>query len=135
MVKIQDDALSALLSANTEIESEVFIKRLNVHFRIKAIDGKTINKLRDQATHYVGSGSKRKAQLNDEEFNGLLIAAGCLSPDFSNEKLIAKYGARDASDCVQKALLAGEIIALQEALLRLSGFEDNVDEEIDEIKN
>jgi hypothetical protein len=135
MAKVQDDALNALLGADMEIESEVFIKRLNVHFRIKAIDGQTINRLRDQATHYVGKGAKRKAQLNEEEFNGLLITAGCISPDFSNAKLIEKYGAKDAGDCVQKALLAGEIIALQEGILRLSGFEDNADEEIDEIKN
>lgn len=129
------DALEALLGADLKIEQEVFIKRLNTHFTVKAIDGQTINKLRDEATHYVGKGSKRKAQLNTEEFNSSLIVAGCINPDFSNAKLLGKYGARDASDCVLKALLAGEIIALQEAILRLSGFIDNADEEVEEVKN
>lgn len=129
------DALDALLGAELKIEKDVFIKRLNAHFTVKAIDGQTINRLRDQATHYVGKGANKKAQFNDEEFNGMLIVEACISPDFNNAKLLAKYGARDGADCVQKALLAGEIMALQEAILRLSGFDDNSDEELEEVKN
>jgi hypothetical protein len=127
------DALEALLGADTKIETEVFVKRLNAHFRVKAIDGKTLNSLKEQAVHYVGKGANRKKQFNEDEFNGLLIAEACVSPDFKNVKLLEKYGASDASDCVQKALLAGEIMAIQEAALRLSGFEDNAD--LDEVKN
>jgi hypothetical protein len=129
------DALEALLGAELKIEKDVPIKRLNTHFTVKAIDGQTINRLRDQATHYVGKGANKKAQLNEEEFNGSLIVEACITPDFNNAKLLAKYGARDGADCVQKALLAGEIMALQEAILRLSGFEDNNDEELEEVKN
>jgi hypothetical protein len=127
------DALEALLGADTKIETEVFVKRLNAHFIVKAIDGKTLNSLKEQAVHYVGKGANRKKQFNEDEFNGLLIAEACVSPDFKNVKLLEKYGASDASDCVQKALLAGEIMAIQEAALRLSGFEDNAD--LDEVKN
>lgn len=128
------DALDALLGADLKIEQDVFIKRLNTHFTVKAIDGQTINKLRDEATHYVGKGAKKKAQFNEEDFNGALIATGCITPDFGNAKLLEKYGARDAGNCVHKALLAGEIMALQEAILRLSGFDDN-DEELEDVKN
>jgi hypothetical protein len=127
------DALEALLGADTKIETEVFIKRLNAHFRVKAIDGKTLNGLKEQAQHYVGKGANRKKQFDEDEFNGLLIAEACVSPDFKNAKLLEKYSASDAGDCVQKALLAGEIMAIQEAALRLSGFEDNAD--LDEVKN
>lgn len=127
------DALEALLGADTKIETEVFIKRLNTHFTVKAIDGKTLNGLKEQATHFVGKGANRKKQFDEDEFNGLLIAEACVTPDFRNAKLHEKYGVSEASECVQKALLAGEIIAIQEAALRLSGFEDNAD--LDEVKN
>lgn len=129
------DALEALLGADLKIEEEVFISRLGTNFTVKAIDGQTFNKLRDQATHYVGKGANKQAQYNEEDFNGSLIVEACITPDFNNAKLLKKYGARDGADCVQKALLAGEIIALQEAILRLSGFSDNKDEEIEEVKN
>lgn len=129
------DALEALLGAEVKIEKDVFIKRLNTHFTVKAIDGQTINKLRDQATYSVGKGAKKKKEFNTEEFNGLLIAAACITPDFGHAKLLEKYEAVDAGDCVQKALLAGEVITLQEAILRLSGFSDDVEEDIEEVKN
>jgi hypothetical protein len=128
------DALDALLSAETKIEKEVFIKRLNVNFLVKAIDGKTLNGLKEQATHYVGKGANRKKEFDEDEFNGLLVAEACLSPDFNNAKLLEKYGASDGGECVHKALLAGETINLQETILRLSGFSDNV-EDFEEIKN
>lgn len=129
------DALEALLGADLKIEQEVFIKRLNTHFTVKAINGQLVNRLRDEAIHYVGKGSKREAQFNEDEFSSSLIVAGCITPDFSNAKLLEKYGARDAGDCVLKAMLAGEIKALQEAILRLSGYVDNADEEVEEVKN
>jgi hypothetical protein len=129
------DALEALLGADLKIEKDVYIKRLNTHFTVKAIDGQTINKLRDQSTHYVGKGAKKRAEFNEEDFKGALIATACVSPDFSNAKLLEKYGARDASDCVYKALLAGELTVLQDAILLASGYTDDSDEEIDEVKN
>lgn len=129
------DALDALLGAELKIEKDVFIKRLNTHFTVKAIDGQTLNRLRDQATHYVGKGANKKAQFNEEEFNGSLIVEACINPDFNNAKLLAKYGARDGGTCVQKALLAGEIMALQEAVMLLSGFDNSDDEELEKVKN
>lgn len=129
------DALEALLGADLNIQKQVFIKRLNAHFTIQAIDGKTVNKLRDQATHIVGKGSKKSVEFDDKDFKGSLIAAGCVSPDFSNGKLLERYGARDASDCVYKALLAGELTLLQDEILRLSGYAEDDDEDLEEVKN
>jgi hypothetical protein len=129
------DALDALLGAELKIEKDVFVKRLNTHFTVKAIDGQTINKLRDQATHYIGKGAKKRAEFNEEDFKGSLIATACISPDFSNVKLLERYKARDAIDCVYKALLAGEITLLQDEILRTSGFSEDDDEEIEEVKN
>jgi Phage XkdN-like tail assembly chaperone protein, TAC len=128
------EMLQALLGAENSVEEEVYIKRFNGHFRIKAIDGVTLNKLREQATHYVGKGANRKKHFDEEEFNGLLIATACLDPDFNNDELKKKYEVATASDCVQKALLAGEIMKLQEAILKLSGFDED-EEAVEEVKN
>jgi hypothetical protein len=133
MDKVQDDALQALLGAELTIEEEVFIKRLGVNFKVKAIDGKMLSKIQEQCTHYVGKGSKRTKQFDEEGFGALIVAKACVSPDFGNKALLEKYEASDAGDCVQKALLAGEIGKLNEAILGLSGFGD--EEEIEEVKN
>lgn len=125
------DALQALLGADLKVEEEVFIKRLGVNFTVKAIDGTTLSKLQEQATHYVGKGKNRRKQLDEDALNSLIIAEACVDPTFTDKELQNKYGASDAGDCVNKALLAGEIIKLNSKILDLSGFED--DEE--DIKN
>lgn len=122
------DALDALLGADINVEEDVFIKRLNTNFTVKAIDGDTLNKLQEQATHYVGKGNNRKAQLDQNELGRSLIAESCVNPDFGNDKLLKKYGAAEKGECVQKALLAGEISKLSDKILEISGFTDDEDE-------
>lgn len=129
------DALQALLGADINVEENVFIKRLNVDFTIKAIDGKTLNRLTEQATFYEGKGSNRKKVVDDEKLRGLIIATACVSPDFNNAKLKERYEASDASDCVQKALLFGEIIKINEKIMEISGLSDDDEEDLDEVKN
>lgn len=126
------DALQALLGAETKIESTVSIKRLGVDFTVKAIDGDMIMRIQDECTHYVGKGAKREKVTDDSKFGALVIAKGCVSPDFGDKRLLDKYKASDAGDCVKKALLAGEIAKLSAAILDISGFEDDG---IDEVKN
>lgn len=128
------DTLQAFLSADINIEDEVYIKRLDTHIRIKALLDDEVNELKEQATYFVGKGAKREKKLNDDEFNGLLIAKACLNIDFGNAELMKKYGAKDAAEGVRKALLSGEVFKLQNAILKLSGFDDD-EETLDEIKN
>ncbi|MEH6941684.1 phage tail assembly chaperone [Bacillus sp. JJ722] len=128
------NALDALLGASTDVEEEVFIKRLGTHFRVKGLSGEDIDDLKEQCTYYVGKGNQRKKQTNEEELGRLLIATSCVNPDFSDAKLLKHYGAVDAADCVQKALLAGEVAKLSHAILTASGFDDDEDE-IEAVKN
>jgi hypothetical protein len=128
------DALQALLGAELNIETSVTLKRLGVDLVFKAIDGKTLAKLQEQATHYSGKGAKRQAQLDEQKFGSSLIAASSKSLNFGDAKLLEKYEASDAGDCVQKALLAGEIAKITQAVMEISGFTD-MDDQVDEIKN
>jgi hypothetical protein len=128
------DALQALLAANLEIEQEVYIKRLGVNFRIKALDTKTLESARTQATQSSGQGNRREEKVDVNRLNAVLVSKFCVSPDFSDKALIEKYGASDLVDCVGKAILPGEIDRIVRAGMELSGFGDDGAEE-DEIKN
>lgn len=127
------NALDALLGASIEVEELVPIARLGVDFKIKALTGDKVNQLREQCTYFEGKGVNRKRVTNEEELGQLLISTACIEPDFGNDKLLAKYGARDAADCVQKALLAGEVATLSHAVLDVSGFDRDTD--VEEVKN
>lgn len=130
----QVNALDALLGASIEIEDTVEMKRLGVDFRVKALTGDKVNQLREQCTHWEGKGTARKLVTNEEELGGLLIATACVEPDFNDPRLLEKYGARDAADCVQKALLAGEVAKLSHAVLDVSEF-GVTEEDVEEAKN
>ncbi|RDV27782.1 phage tail assembly chaperone [Lysinibacillus capsici] len=129
------DALQALLGAKpaTEITNQVKIKRLGTEFTIKALTGEDIDKIRDQATGPMKNGKKIEMKVNEEEVARLLIVKSVVEPSFSSPQLLEHFGASDAGECVQKALLAGEIATLQNEILMLSGFND--EEEIEEVKN
>jgi len=126
------DALQALLGADLKIEKEVPIKRLGVNFTIKAIDGDMIAKIQEECTYHTGKGKNREKVVDEQKLGALLIAKGCVSPNFGDQRLLDKYKATDAADCVKKALLAGEIAKLSGAILELSGFDDDG---LDEVKN
>jgi len=128
------DPLAALLGADVKVEKAVPLKRLGVDLIVKALDGKTIGRLSEQATHYSGKGAKRQAHIDEQKYGGNIIASASVNLNFGDPALLEKYGASDAGDCVQKALLAGEIAKITEAILDISGFGDP-EEQIEEIKN
>lgn len=129
------NALQALLGAKlaTEITDTVPIKRLNADFTIKALTGEDIDKIREQATYPVKNGKKTELKVNEEEVARLLIVKSVVDPNFADASLLEHFGSSDSGECVQKALLAGEITSLQNAIMTLSGFDD--EEEIEEVKN
>lgn len=130
------DALQALLGAKpaAEITEKVAIKRLGTEFTIKALTGDDIDNIRAQATYPVRNGKKTEQKVNESLVSRLLVAKAVIEPNFADKSVLEHFGATDAGEAVQKALLAGEIATLQEAVLELSGFGD-LDEEIDEVKN
>lgn len=129
------DALQALLGAKpaAEITDQVKIKRLGTEFTIKALTGEDIDKIREQATYPVKNGKKTELKVNEEEVARSLIVKATVEPNFANAELLTHFGASDAGECVQKALLAGEIAILQNAILTLAGFND--EDEVEEVKN
>jgi hypothetical protein len=127
------DALHALLSYDKEPEKDVYIKRLGVNFRVKAIDTNEFYQIREQATYTAGKGANKKTEVREDEVAALIVAKGVVDPNFGDKKVLEKFKATDAADAVKKALYIGEITLLQDEILRLSGFDDS--EEIEEIKN
>jgi hypothetical protein len=123
----QIDVLQALLSADSKPQKDVPMRRLGVDFRIQALDGKTINRIQEQCTHFTGKGAKREKVMDEEQFGALVIQRACVIPDWSAKELIEKYGT--ATEAILGLLLAGEIARLSSEILEISGF-DNDEEEI-----
>lgn len=120
------DALQAFLQADTDIKQDVKIDRIGVSLTVKALDGKVIARLTKQATY--------GKELDEHKFGALAIATACTNLNFGDPKMLEKYSASDEGDCVQKALLAGEIAHLSQAVMEVSGFKD-MNAQVKEAKN
>lgn len=130
------NALDALLGAKpaAEITETVTMKRLGTEFTVKGLTGEDIDKIREQATTSVKIGKKLEKKVNEDEVSRMIVVKGTVEPNFADAQLLKHFGASDAAECVNKALLAGEITTLQTAILSASGFEADEDL-IEEAKN
>lgn len=120
------DALQAFLDSNLDITKEVELPRLKTSLVLKALDGKTISALNSQAT--------QGGELDEHFFGALAVAKSCTNVDFGSAEMKAKFKASDPGDCVQKALLAGEIAKITKEVMSVSGFED-INAQVEKAKN
>lgn len=129
-VKHTGDLLSKLLAADTNPEKDVYMRRFDDNFRIRAISIKDRDKAREQATYPVKGGGTR---FDNAKFTTLLIQKGTVSPNFADPALIAKFGPT-VDDVITNLLLPGEYDQIGAEILTLSGFGDD-DEVVEDVKN
>lgn len=127
-----EEVLKALLSTTDVVEDFVHMKRFGVDFKIRAIDGDVINQMQERCTYYTGKGTKRTREIDEQLFGALVIQRACIQPNWGDAQLLSKYQTSDPVDVIRKRLLAGEISKLSAAILDLSGFDD---EEENDVKN
>ena len=102
-------------------------------FRIRALTGSQYNDF--QALCIENPNSPKKRRFNTKKFNELIVANCVVEPNFKDPEWLKELGVADATSAIYKTLLAGEITDLAERALRLSGFDRDVEEEMDEVKN
>lgn len=73
--------------------------------------------------------------FNTKLFNRLLILNHTVEPNFRSAELMASAGCTTPEQLLNKFLLAGEIQVLSEQIRNISGFADDLDELVDEVKN
>ena len=102
-------------------------------FKIKALTGNQYNDF--QALCIENPNSPKKRRFNIKKFNELIVSNCVVEPNFKDPEWLKELGVADATSAIYKTLLAGEITDLAEKALRLSGFDRDVEEEMDEVKN
>lgn len=103
-------------------------------FKIKGMTGNEYNDYQTRCIENPNSPKKRK--FNSRKFNELIVINHTIEPNFKDADWLK------AADCgmspeklVYKTLLAGEITELAESILKLSGFDKDLEEEMEEVKN
>lgn len=102
-------------------------------FKVRAMTGDQYNDF--QTLCIENPNSPKKRRFNTKKFNELVVINCVVNPNFKDPEWMKQLGVVDATAAMYKTLLAGEITQLAEAALRLSGFDRDVEEEMEEVKN
>lgn len=127
----EEQILQRLLEADSVPEKTAIISRLGIPVTLRGLTGKQVYAIRERSTERKERRGKITERLDEELFNTALIAAATVKPNWGDSKLLAKYKASSPEEVIKRILLAGELDALGEAVLDLSGF--NTD--LEDVKN
>lgn len=101
-------------------------------FKIKGMTGPEFAEYQRMSTKI---GKKRKVEFDSKTFNELVVLNHTLEPNFRDAESIKKAGCQTPEQFLYKSLLAGEISELAQEISALSGFDKDMDEEVEEAKN
>lgn len=137
--------LQAFFAQNVDSET---IEDFIVSERFKDADGKPISwklrtmteseneEIRKASTKTVkGKNGIKVPETNPVEYIGKLATASVVFPNLKDAELQKSYGVMGAESLLKKMLLAGEYAALIQKVQELNGFDQDVNELADEVKN
>ncbi|MBP1906804.1 hypothetical protein J2Z32_003468 [Paenibacillus turicensis] len=101
-------------------------------FKIKALSNTEFESIRKRC---MTIGKKGKVDFNTQQFNSSLVIEHTIEPNFKDAASLAKVGAINPEDYLNKVLLSGEITTLAEEIQKLSGFNVDMDSLVEEAKN
>lgn len=131
-------SLSAFLNPVEAIGKDVVISE---RFQEKGnpVPWKLCPVTQEQNAEIVKKHTKRNKK-GEQEFDRIaysqeLAAAGVVFPDLNNAELQKAYGVIGAPKLLGKMLLVGEYGKLLQEVQKISGLEDDINDDIEEVKN
>lgn len=129
--------LSAFLHpAVPAAEKEVFVsdrfrdeKGEPVPFRIKALTQEENDAISRQCRRTKMVNGQPVENLNTSEYSRRIVLAGTVEPNFASKELCDHFQVLDPAQVPGKMLLAGEFSRLMKAIMELSGFGGDLEEE------
>ena len=104
-------------------------------FKIRPMTGDEFGKYQKQCTTINVNGRKKETIFDSGKFNLLCIINHCIDPDFKDADFLKQLGVQTPEQAVSKTLLAGEIVELGNQVTKVSGFDTDINEEIEKAKN
>jgi hypothetical protein len=107
-----------------------------VLWQLRPITEEMNEQIRTSSTKRVpGKKGVMVPETNVSEYMAKLVTACIVFPNLNDADLQSSYGVRGADALIRKMLLSGEYAALLERIQQLNGFDKNVNELSDEVKN
>lgn len=100
---------------------------------IKALDGDMYNSFQQLCIENPNSPKKRR--FNTKKFHELICVECLVDPNLKDPEFIKAAGVPDPASLMYRCFLAGEIATIAEQVLKLSGFDNDMEEDVDAVKN
>ena len=114
------------------ITEEIYINKRLGSFKVKPLTATKHNEFRNRCL----IKNKKGETITDlNKFNLLVITEQTLEPDFSNAEFLSKVNCQTAREFIEKKFLSGEIITIANKILEISGFNIDINEQVEEAKN
>lgn len=117
----------------TEITEEIFVNDRLGKMTIKPMTQEQFNDYGKRCKSKINK--KGSMDFDSAKFNLLVVAGQTIKPNFNNAELLQKAGCATASEFIQRKLLPGEISTIASKIQALSGFDTDLEEDIEEAKN
>lgn len=114
------------------IEEEVFVSQRLGKFKVKAM---TADEHGEYQRRCKSRMNKKGMDFDTAKFQLLIVAGQTTHPNFNNAELLKKSGCATAVDFIKKKLKAGEIAELAQQICSISGFDSDINEDVEEAKN
>lgn len=104
-------------------------------FKLKPMSGDEFGKYQKQCTSININGKKKETNFDSGKFNMMCIVNHCIDPNFKEADFLKQLGVQTPEQAVSKVLLAGEIVELSSQISSISGFDIDINEEVEKAKN
>ncbi|KAK9679534.1 Phage XkdN-like tail assembly chaperone protein, TAC [Popillia japonica] len=116
----------------SEERIDIYVNERLGTFKIKPMSNKDWSGYRKQC---MGKIKKGGTDFDSERFNTLIIAEQTVEPNFRDAAFLEKAGCNTAREFIERKFLAGEIADIAEKITKESGFDSDINEDIEEAKN
>lgn len=106
-----------------------------IPFKIKPLSMETFEAIQKKCTTTTGRGKKQTTTFSNTRMSILTVLEGCVEPNFRKTDLLKQLGVQSPEQAVSIVLKPGEIMDLGGEILNLSGFDNDLNEEVEDLKN
>lgn len=100
-----------------------------VPFKIRALTQEENARISERSMRLVKGGKRGEKELDSTAYTSRIVVAATVEPDFSSEAMCKAYGTMDPLEVPGKMLYAGEYKRLMDAIMELSHFDDDMEDE------
>ncbi len=117
---------------NETLEVDLSPRFQGKKFKISIMDNKQFSDYQKAATKF---HKGKKVEFDSGKLNTMAILNHTVDPNFKDAASIKKAGCVTPEQFLNRALKAGEIVDLAQQIFELSGFDQDMDEAVEEAKN